>query len=147
MSETGLMHATATRRYTGWPRAALEAEHTRLAVAKKAVEQTNVETRDALVALKRRRREGPVPESQWRAAHDACQRAKRAAVEIDMALAALRPLLRHARVTADDRRRDTRAQAFVAMAKLHLPPETFRALWDLVDASAGRARGLPDDGA
>jgi hypothetical protein len=81
------------------------------------------------------------PHRVWQQANDAWDRAKQACVELDVELAALRPLLRAANIRASDAQRQTRAEAFVAVAKLHLPWETYTTLWRLVEATAGLAPG------
>jgi hypothetical protein len=119
---------TVTRRWRGLPVAALEAEHVRLAVEKKRVEERLMIARHDVARAKRDRVSPP----RWQQLNDSWDRAKRDAVALDIQLAALRPVLRAARLAGARDAHRTRAEVFVAVARARLAPEVFAALWDAV---------------
>jgi hypothetical protein len=129
---------TVTRRWRGLPAAAVEAEHVRLAVEKKRVEERLMMARHDVARAKRDR----VAPARWQQLNDSWDRAKRDAVALDIQLAALRPVLRAAHLAAARDAKQTRAQVFVAVARERLAPEVVAALWEAVEARVPSPTGL-----
>jgi hypothetical protein len=143
MGEQTATALTASRRLGGMSLAGLEAEHTRLSVDQKRLDERLVRARQEFFALKTQR--PPAAPRRLDTASEAWNRLKREKLAVEVQLSVLRPVLRAARVASHTRRSLSRAEHFVTIAAARLAPEVYAMLWSAVDAESAAANGARDE--